>query len=52
MMADEIIEKHILKSGDILFAASGNKNVALVYKDLYTRSEASTSFLLSVYMTA
>ncbi|MBV5313626.1 MAG: restriction endonuclease subunit S [Prolixibacteraceae bacterium] len=46
LMADEISEKHFLKSGDVLFAAKGNKNFATVFEDQYPRSVASTSFFV------
>lgn len=46
LKADEISDKHILKSGDVLFAAKGNKNFATVFEDQYPRSVASTSFFV------
>ncbi|MBA4411630.1 MAG: restriction endonuclease subunit S [Bacteroidota bacterium] len=46
LMADDISEKHFLKSGDVLFAAKGNKNFASVYEDQYPKSVASTSFFV------
>lgn len=46
LMADDISEKHLLKSGDVLFAAKGNKNFASVFGDQYPKSVASTSFFV------
>ena len=46
LMAAEISKKHILKSGDVLFAAKGNKNFASVFQDQYPKSVASTSFFV------
>lgn len=46
LKADDISEKHILKPGDVLFAAKGNKNFAAVFEDQYPASVASTSFFV------
>ncbi|MBW8324221.1 MAG: restriction endonuclease subunit S [Prolixibacteraceae bacterium] len=46
LMADDISEKHILKIGDVLFAAKGTKNFAAVFEDHYPPSVASTSFFV------
>lgn len=46
LMADDINEKHILKTGDILFAAKGSKNFAAVFEDHNPPSVASTSFFV------
>jgi len=46
LMADDIGKKHLLKSGDVLFAAKGNKNFASVIEDQYPKSVASTSFFV------
>jgi len=39
-------ERHLLKNGDILFAAKGPKNFATLYQDMGTRAVASTSFFV------
>ena len=46
LMADDISEKHLLKPGDVLFAAKGNKNFASVYEEQYPKSVASTTFFV------
>lgn len=46
LMADDISEKHILKIGDVLFAAKGTKNFAAVFEDYNPPSVASTSFFV------
>jgi restriction endonuclease S subunit len=46
LMADDISEKHILKTGDVLFAAKGTKNFATVFEDHNPPSVASTSFFV------
>ena len=46
LMADDISEKHILKTGDVLFAAKGTKNFAVVFEDDNPPSVASTSFFV------
>lgn len=46
IMADDISEKHILKTGDVLFAAKGTKNFAAVFEDHNPPSVASTSFFV------
>ena len=43
---DHVSEKHLLKSGDILFAAKGVKNFAAVYDNPSLPAVASTSFLV------
>jgi len=46
LMADDISEKHILKIGDVLFAAKGTKNFAAAFEDHFPVSVASTSFFV------
>lgn len=46
LMADDISEKHILKTGDVLFAAKGTKNFAAVFEDHNSPAVASTSFFV------
>jgi restriction endonuclease S subunit len=41
-----IAEKHLLKSGDVLFAAKGTKNYAAVYENHNEPAVASTSFFV------
>lgn len=41
-----ISEKHLLKDGDVLFAAKGNKNFAAVFENHNEPSVASTSFFV------
>lgn len=43
---DEISEKHLLRAGDILFAAKGTKNFAAVYEEHNLPAVASTSFFV------
>lgn len=43
---DSVSEKHILQSGDVLFAAKGNKNFATVYHESQGKAVASTSFFV------
>jgi len=43
---DYISDKHRLKPGDVLFAAKGTKNFAVVYEDDYPPAVASTSFFV------
>lgn len=45
LMADSISENHLLKQGDILFAAKGTKNFAAIF-DLDLPAVASTSFFV------
>ena len=45
LMADSISERHLLKRGDVLFAAKGTKNFAVVY-DIDELAVASTSFFV------
>ena len=42
----EISEKHLLKDGDVLFAAKGTKNFAVVYENHNEPAVASTSFFV------
>ena len=44
--ADYITEKHLLKTGDILFAAKGTKNFAAVFENHNEPAVASTSFFV------
>lgn len=46
LMAEGISEKHLLKDGDVLFAAKGSKNFAAVYEYHNLPSVASTSFFV------
>lgn len=46
LMADGISEKHLLKEGDILFAAKGTRNFAAVFENYSEPSVASTSFFV------
>lgn len=46
LRTDDVNTKHILKSGDILFAAKGTKNFAAVFEDHNPPSVASTSFFV------
>lgn len=41
-----ISEKHLLKEGDVLFAAKGNKNFATVFENHNEAAVASTSFFV------
>lgn len=44
--AESISEKHLLKDGDVLFAAKGTKNFAAVFENHNEPSVASTSFFV------
>ena len=44
--ANGISEKHLLRNGDVLFAAKGNKNFAAVYENHNKPAVASTSFFV------
>ena len=46
LMAENISEKHLLKEGDVLFAAKGTKNFAVVFENHNEPSVASTSFFV------
>lgn len=46
LMAEGISEKHLLKDGDVLFAAKGTKNFAAVFENHNEPSVASTSFFV------
>lgn len=46
LMAEDISEKHLLRSGDILFAAKGTKNFAAVYESKNPAAVASTTFFV------
>ena len=46
LVAESIPEKHLLKSGDVLFAAKGTKNFATVFEYHNEPSVASTSFFV------
>jgi restriction endonuclease S subunit len=46
LVADSISEKHLLKDGDVLFAAKGTKNFAAVFENHNEPSVASTSFFV------
>ena len=46
LVAEGISEKHLLKHGDVLFAAKGTKNFAAVFENHNEPSVASTSFFV------
>lgn len=46
LKADNITEKHLLRTGDVLFAAKGTKNFAAVYENHNEPAVASTSFFV------
>jgi len=46
LMADDISDKHLLRTGDVLFAAKGTKNFAVAFEDHFPLSVASTSFFV------
>jgi len=46
LIAKGISEKHLLKDGDVLFAAKGTKNFAAVFENHNEPSVASTSFFV------
>ncbi len=46
LAAEGISEKHLLKDGDVLFAAKGTKNFAAVFEKHNEPSVASTSFFV------
>ena len=46
ILADSISENHILRTGDVLFAAKGTKNFAVAFEDHFPLSVASTSFFV------
>jgi restriction endonuclease S subunit len=46
LKAESISEKHLLKEGDVLFAAKGNKNFATVFENHNEAAVASTSFFV------
>jgi len=46
LMAESVAEKHLLKEGDVLFAAKGTKNFAAVFRNHNQPSVASTSFFV------
>ena len=46
LLANSISEKHLLKDGDVLFAAKGTKNFAAIYKNQNPAAVASTSFFV------
>jgi hypothetical protein len=46
LMSGGISGKHLLKPGDVLFAAKGTKNFATVYEENYPAAVASTSFFV------
>ena len=46
LMREGISEKHLLKYGDVLFAAKGTKNFAAVFENHNQPSVASTSFFV------
>lgn len=46
LVSEGIPEKHLLKNGDVLFAAKGTKNFAVVFENHNEPSVASTSFFV------
>ena len=46
LLAEGISDKHLLKDGDVLFAAKGTKNFATVFEKHNEPSVASTSFFV------
>lgn len=46
LMAEGVSDKHLLRSGDVLFAAKGTKNFAAVYENHNAPAVASTSFFV------
>lgn len=46
LKADDVNEKHLLRQGDILFAAKGTKNFAAVYEMNDIAAVASTTFFV------
>lgn len=46
LIADGVSEKHLLRKGDVLFAAKGTKNFATVYANHNIPAVASTSFFV------
>ncbi len=46
LLSAYVAEKHLLKDGDVLFAAKGSKNFAAVFEDHNAPSVASTSFFV------
>lgn len=46
LLAEGISDKHLLKNGDVLFAAKGTKNFASVFENHNEPSVASTSFFV------
>jgi len=46
LLAEGISEKHLLKDGDVLFAAKGTKNFAAVFENHNKPAVASTSFFV------
>lgn len=43
---EDISDRHLLRSGDVLFAAKGLKNIAVVFSDTSHAAVASTSFFV------
>jgi len=48
LVSEGIPEKHLLKNGDVLFAAKGTKNFAVVFENHNEPSVASTSFFVII----
>jgi restriction endonuclease S subunit len=46
LKAEDISDKHLLRTGDVLFAAKGTKNFAAVYELHNSSAVASTSFFV------
>jgi restriction endonuclease S subunit len=46
LKTEDISEKHLLKNGDIIFAAKGTKNFAALYENKNQPAVASTSFFV------
>ena len=46
LLIEDISQKHLLRAGDVLFAAKGTKNFATVYEEHNLPAVASTSFFV------
>jgi len=46
LFVDEKMERHLLRDGDILFMAKGNRNVGVIYRNTSGKAVASSSFLV------
>ena len=48
LKADSLTDKHLLKSGDVLFAAKGSKNFATVYRTNFPAVASTTFFVIRI----